>query len=53
MFRDVSRILRCLASVPGLFWTLITAPARKPGETAGRRNPPDPGQYFADDPWAD
>ena len=53
MFRYVPRILRCLASVPMLFWVAITGPARQPGQTAGRSSPHDPGQYFADDPWAD
>jgi len=53
VFRDVPRILRCLASIPMVFWTVITAAARKPGEAADRRSPHDSGQYFADDPWVD
>jgi hypothetical protein len=53
VFRDAPRILRCLASVPVLFWTVITGTVRKPDATADRRTPPDSGQYFADDPWVD
>lgn len=53
MFRDIPRILRCLASIPMLFWTVITDSARKPGDAADRRSAQDPGQYFADDPWVD
>jgi len=53
VFHDVPRILRCLASIPMVFWTVITTAARKPGEAADRRSPHDSGQYFADDPWVD
>lgn len=53
VFRDMPRILQCLASIPMVFWTVITTAARKPGEAADRNSPHDPGQYFADDPWVD
>lgn len=54
MFRDMQQVLRCLASIPMLFWTTITTATRKPGETAAdRRISQDPGLYFADDPWVD
>lgn len=54
VFRDMPRVLRCLASIPMLFWSTITAATRKPGGTvADRRIPQDPGLYFADDPWVD
>ncbi len=54
MFRDIPRIVRCLVSMPTLFWATITDATRKPGETAAdRRVSQDPGPYFADDPWVD
>lgn len=54
MFRGVPQILRCLASMPMLFWGTITAAARKSGgKAADERSPQDCGLYFADDPWAD
>ncbi len=54
MFRDMQGVLRCLASIPMLFWTTITTATRKPGETAADRGiSQDPGLYFADDPWVD
>ena len=54
MFRDIPRVLRCLASIPMLFWVTITGATRKPGEAvADRRASHDSGLYFADDPWVD
>lgn len=54
MLRDLSRALRCLASIPMLFWATITAATRKPaGQSSDAKGPQDPGHYFADDPWVE
>lgn len=54
MFRDMPRVLRCLASIPMLFWAAITDAAGKPaGKTGDRSSPQHPEQYYADDPWVD